>query len=48
MELRVNDTEGLMLCEGGFWGDICGLNENECKKNVVLSVLFESVGCGGE
>lgn len=50
VELRVNDT---VLCEGGFFCggevDICGLTENECKqeKKGVLSVLFESIGCGG-
>lgn len=33
MELRVNDTEGAMLCEDGFifWG-FSGLTKNECKQ----------------
>lgn len=31
---RVNDAEGVALREGGFWGDICGLTENECKGSV--------------
>lgn len=35
VELRVNDTERVTLCEGEvFWGDICGLTENECKGSV--------------
>lgn len=42
---RVNDTEGVALCEGGFWGMfVVSLRMNAR----VLSVLSESVGCGGK
>lgn len=49
VELRVNDTEGVTLCEGGYsgraGGDVCGLTENECKGSVcAVSVC---VDCGG-
>ena len=45
--LRVNDMEGVMLHKGGLsLGGICVVSLRMNAR--VLSVLFESIGCGWE